>query len=165
MLLGFLSFEGFPNEKSCVHVCWCDECVITALLICLCLSANFKVYANAENSTVNHLNIIDWNYKLELECHHWWSLVNERTSKKSVQFLFSDNSTSTDSMMIDISSSIINEAIDEQVNVKISPVNMSTQVNHEKVKKVQLIRVPSQHPNHKTRGMQESMHQYQRSPN
>ena len=21
MLLGFLSFEGFPSEKSCVHVC------------------------------------------------------------------------------------------------------------------------------------------------
>ena len=21
MLLGFFSFEGFPNEKSCVHVC------------------------------------------------------------------------------------------------------------------------------------------------
>ena len=41
MLLWVLSFDSFPSEKYCVHVCRCDECVFTALLFCLSSSANF----------------------------------------------------------------------------------------------------------------------------
>ena len=43
MLLGFLSFEGFPSEKSCVHCANVMNVFFTALIICLSLSANFKV--------------------------------------------------------------------------------------------------------------------------
>jgi hypothetical protein len=77
---------------------------------------------------------------------------------------FNDKSTSIDSMMIDVPS-IIDEVIDTLVNMKISHINMLTQVNHENIKKDQLIRVPYQHPNHKSHSMLESMYPYPKVPN
>ena len=42
-ILGFLCFESFPSEKSCVHCVDVMNVFFIALIICLSLSANFKV--------------------------------------------------------------------------------------------------------------------------
>ena len=67
------------------------------------------------------------------------AVTNKTLSKKEhpkhkFKNQLSDNSTSTNSMMIDVPS-IFNEAIDALVNMKILPINMSTQLNYEKIKK------------------------------
>ena len=47
--LGFLSFKVFPSEKLLCPLCWCDECYLTALVICLKLVCKFlSIHANAK---------------------------------------------------------------------------------------------------------------------
>ena len=47
--------------------------------------------------------------------------------------------------MIDIPLITTNEVVDTPVNIKISHISMLTQVNHENIKKDQLIKVPYPH--------------------
>jgi hypothetical protein len=68
---------------------------------------------------------------------------------------FNDKSTSTYSMMVGIPSITTNESMDAPLNMKISHINMLTQVNHENIKNDKLMRIPYQHPNHRIHSTQE----------
>ena len=49
MLLGFLSFKGFPVKTSGVHLCWCLIIYCTCLIVIYCTVYKIKrIYANAK---------------------------------------------------------------------------------------------------------------------